>query len=133
MALDGTMRGGVIVFDGSPGLPEGARVRVELADDDFDDDDFGPPPPPTGETREEFLAGLREDYAAIQAGVWGKPLAEFAAELKREFGPPPPETYEEHLAKLRQSVADIRAGKGIPVDVAFAQIRADLGLSAEGE
>jgi hypothetical protein len=88
MTLDGTMRNGVVVLDGSPGLPEGARVRVELADDE-DVDDFGPPPPPTGETREEFLAGLREDIAAIKAGVRGMPLAEFAAELKREFGPRP--------------------------------------------
>ncbi len=89
MTLDGTVVKGVIVFDNLPMLPEGARVRVELAEDD--DDDFGPPPPPppTGETREEFLAGLREDITAIKAGVRGKPLAELAAELKREFGVPP--------------------------------------------
>ena len=59
-------------------------MRVEVAEEA--DDDYGPPPEPTGETRAEFLAGLREDIAAIKAGARGKPIAQFAAELEQEFG-----------------------------------------------
>ena len=80
----GTMRNGVIVPDEPDSIPEGSRVAL-----DFDDDGAWPadcPPPPATETREQLLASLREDVAAIRAGARGKPLDEFAAELKRDFG-----------------------------------------------
>jgi len=83
----GTMRNGVIVPDVPDTIPEGSRVALDFAVDD--EDDFWPadcPPPYSTETREEFLQGLREDYAKILEGERGMPLEEFAAELKREFG-----------------------------------------------
>ena len=83
----GTMRNGVIVPDEPDTIPEGSRVALDFAEDN--EDGGWPadcPPPPATETREEFLQGLREDYAKILAGERGMPLQEFAAELKREFG-----------------------------------------------
>ena len=82
MTLEGTVVNGVVVFDGNPQLPEGARVRVELAGDD----DIGPPP--STETYEEHLAILRQSIAEGRAGIGGMTLAEFDAELKKEFGVP---------------------------------------------
>ena len=101
MAQHGTMRGGVIVPDGPVDLPEGTRVVFESAPSGAGDDDWGDPPPPTGETREEFLAGLREDIAAIKAGAWGKPLDEFMAELRQEFGSPPEGSDSHRVALIR--------------------------------
>lgn len=42
MTIEGTVINGVVVLDGSPQLPEGKRVIVDL-----EGDDFGPPPPST--------------------------------------------------------------------------------------
>ena len=83
----GTMRNGVIVPDEPDTIPEGSRVALDFAEDN--EDGGWPadcPPPPATETRERLLASLREDAAAIRAGARGKPLDEFAAELKRDFG-----------------------------------------------
>ena len=45
--------------------------------------------------------------------------------------PPPSETREEILESLRQSIAETKAGvKGIPLNEAMAQIRAELNLPA---
>lgn len=80
MTIEGTVINGVIVLDGSPQLPEGKRVIVDL-----EGDDFGPPPPST-ETYAEHLELLRKSLAMMDAGEQGMPLEEFAAELKAEFG-----------------------------------------------
>lgn len=71
---DGTRRGrarGGIIPEGEP-PPEGTRVRYHpvVIEDENEDDDFDPPPPST-ETREEFLASLRESVAEARAGVLG--------------------------------------------------------------
>lgn len=90
MAREGTVVNGVIVLDGPPPFPEGTRVRVEAtADAELWDELARVPPPPETETREEFLASLRQSYADVKAGVKGMPIDEFAAELKREFGGSP--------------------------------------------
>jgi len=91
MTREGTVVNGVIVLDGPPPFPEGTRVRVETADDAelWDELAAGPAPPPTTETREEFLESLRQSIADMRAGVKGIPVAEFFAELKREFGAAP--------------------------------------------
>ena len=56
--------------------PEGARVRMEVVEDDFDD----VPPPHTTETREEFLDSLREGIAEAKAGG-GRPAREVLREI----------------------------------------------------
>lgn len=83
MTLDGTVVNGVIVLDGSPSLPEGARVRVELTDDD----DMGQPPEPYD--REKELAILREAIEDVKADRGGVPFEEFMADLAKEFNLPP--------------------------------------------
>ncbi len=83
MTLEGIVKNGVIVPDGPP-PPEGARVRMEVVEDDFDD----VPPPHTTETREEFLAGLRESIAAMDAGEKGKSVAQVFDEIDRELKRP---------------------------------------------
>ena len=86
MTQHGTIVNGAVVLDSPPEWPEGARVRVEVAEEA--DDDYGPPLEPTGETRAEFLAGLREDIAAIQAGVRGEPADVVFARIRAELGLP---------------------------------------------
>ena len=86
MTLQGTIINGVIVLDGSPLLPEGARVRVELAEeDDFDD----LPVSPANETYEEHLAALRESIEQTRAGSPGIPLEEAMTRIAAEFNLPP--------------------------------------------
>jgi hypothetical protein len=84
MPLEGTVVNGVIVLDGAPQLPEGARVRVELAADDPDAWENAPPPPST-ESREELLASLRESIAEAKAGVPGRTVDEVFAEVDAEL------------------------------------------------
>ena len=79
MTIEGTIINGIIVLDGSPQLPEGKRVIVDLEGDDFG-------PLPTTETYAEHLELLRQSLAMMDAGERGMPLEEFAAELKAEFG-----------------------------------------------
>ena len=76
MTLEGKVVNGVIVLDGESRLPEGARVRVELSEDDYDNI----PPPPTTETHEEFLASLREGIEDAKAGR-GRPAREVLKEI----------------------------------------------------
>ena len=78
MTLEGTVVNGVIVLDGGAPLPEGARVRIEVADDD----DFFPPPAP--EDREKELAILREALEDVRAGR-GAPAREFLKELAAKY------------------------------------------------
>lgn len=88
MTLEGTIRNGVIVPDDGAPLPDGTRVRYELFADDEGDDDFGPPP--STETREEFLASLRESVADARAGVSGIPLDQAMKRIADEFHLPWP-------------------------------------------
>jgi hypothetical protein len=74
MTLEGTVVNGVIVLDGGTQLPEGGRVRVELADPD----DLAPPPEPYD--RDKELAVLRESLEDARAGQ-GLPAREFLKEL----------------------------------------------------
>jgi len=85
MAIEGTVVNGMVVFDGNPQLPEGARVRVELADadDDLWDELAKAPPPPPTETYEEHLESLRKSIAAAQAGEKGMSVEEAFAEINR--------------------------------------------------
>jgi hypothetical protein len=86
MTLEGTVVNGLIVLDTGTQLPEGARVRVELADDD----DLFPPPEPYD--REKELAILRESLEDVKAGRT-VPFEEFMAQVAKEFNLPsqPPE------------------------------------------
>jgi len=79
MTLEGTVVNGVIVLDGAPQLPEGARVRIEFSHDDDTWDDLAPPP--TTETYEEHLAILRQSIAESKAGIGGVEARQFLKEL----------------------------------------------------
>lgn len=83
MTLSGTVVNGVIVLEGNAQLPEGARVWIELDEDD----DIGPPPEPYD--REEELAILREAIAEAKAGQ-GMPFDEFMAQLAKKYNLPSP-------------------------------------------
>ncbi len=82
MTLEGAVVNGVIVLDGGAKLPEGTRVRVELADDD----DLCPPPEPYD--REKELAILRQSLEDVKAGR-GAPFEEFMAKLAEDLKLPP--------------------------------------------
>jgi hypothetical protein len=79
--LEGTVVNGVIILDNGAQLPEGARVRVEVADPD----DQAPPPEPYDRAKE--LAILRQSMEDVQAGR-GKPAREFLKELANELNLP---------------------------------------------
>lgn len=81
MTLAGTVVNGVIVLDGGMCLPEGERVRVEVADDD----DLVPPPEPYDRERE--LAILRASLEDVKAGR-GRPAREVLKELAAKFNLP---------------------------------------------
>ncbi len=78
MPLEGTIVNGVIVLDGGAQLPEGTRVRVEVADPD----DIPLPAEPYDCEKE--LAILRESLEDIRAGR-GVPFEEFMAQLAAEY------------------------------------------------
>jgi hypothetical protein len=82
MTLEGTVVNGVIVLDGGVRLPEGERVRVEVADPD----DLTPPPEPYD--REKELAILHEALEDVRAGR-GVPFEDFMARLAAEYKLPP--------------------------------------------
>jgi hypothetical protein len=85
MTLEGTVVNGMIVLDGGAQLPEGARVRVEVADPD----DLAPPQEPYD--REKEVAILREALEDVRAGR-GMPFEEFMARLAAEYNLPPTRT-----------------------------------------
>ncbi len=82
MILEGTVTNGVVVLDGSPQLPEGQRVIVDLKGDD------GYELPPSTETYAEHLASLRQSLADIDAGIKGIPLDEAMERIATEFNLP---------------------------------------------
>jgi hypothetical protein len=81
MTLEGTVVNGLIVLDTGAKLPEGVRVRVELAEDD----DLFPPPEPYD--REKELAILRESLEDVKAGRT-TPARQALADLARKYGLP---------------------------------------------
>ena len=86
----GTMRNGVIIPDEPDAIPEGTRITLDFPGEE--DDGAWPadcPPPPATETREELIASLREDLAAIRAGERGVPVAEAFARIRADLGFPP--------------------------------------------
>ncbi len=89
MTLDGTVVNGVVVFDGSRTLAEGTRVRVEVEGADTDEWPGGLASPT--DSYEEHLTKLRQSIADAEAGVGLVSLADFAAELKLEYGESPTE------------------------------------------
>jgi hypothetical protein len=80
MNLEGTVMNGVVVFDGNPQLPEGTRVRVELADEN----EIPRNPALEPGTREEELAALRESIEDMKAGR-GRPAREVLKEIALKF------------------------------------------------
>jgi len=80
--VEGTVINGVVVLDGGAPLPDGVRVRVEVADPD----DLAPPAEPYD--REKELAILRESLEDVRAGR-GMPFEEFMAKLATECNLPP--------------------------------------------
>lgn len=81
MTLEGAVVNGVIVLDAGTQLPEGARVCVELAEDD----DLFPPPEPYD--REKELAILRESLEDVKAGRT-TPARQALADLAQKYGIP---------------------------------------------
>lgn len=82
MTLEGTVVNGVIILDAGPPLPEGARVRVELADPD------DPAPAAEPYDRAKELAILREALADVEAGR-GMPFEQFMLQVAAEEKLPP--------------------------------------------
>jgi hypothetical protein len=78
MTLEGTVVNGLIVLDTGAQLPEGARVFVELAEDD----DLFPPAEPYD--REKELAILRESLEDVKAGRTA-PARQALADLARKY------------------------------------------------
>jgi hypothetical protein len=78
MTLEGTVVNGLIVLDTGTQLPEGARVFVELAEND----DLFPPPEPYD--REKELAILRESLEDVKAGRT-TPARQALADLARKY------------------------------------------------
>jgi hypothetical protein len=81
MTLEGTVVNGVIVPDARAQLPEGARVWIELADDDA----LFPPSEPYD--REKELAILRESIEDMKAGR-GTDAREFLRQLAEKHDLP---------------------------------------------
>ena len=80
--FEGTVVNGVVVLDGGPHLPEGARVWVDC-ENEFE---VGPPAP--SETYSEHLAILRRSIAEAEAGIPGIPLIEARNRIVAEFNLP---------------------------------------------
>jgi hypothetical protein len=78
MTLEGTVVNGLIVLDAGTQLPEGVRVRVELAEEE----DLFPPPEPYD--REKELAILRESLEDVKAGRT-TPARQALADLGRKY------------------------------------------------
>ena len=92
MTIQGTVVNGMIVLDGAPQLPEGARVRVELTESAAESapptEGFEYPHPLAPYDREKEMALLRESIAAMDAGEKGRSVAEVFDEIDRELNRP---------------------------------------------
>lgn len=82
MNLEGTVVNGMILLDGNPRLPEGARVWVEL------EEPLEYPHPMASYDREKELALLRGRIAETKAGAPGIPLREGMAQIAAESNLP---------------------------------------------
>jgi hypothetical protein len=82
MTLEGTIVNGVVVLDGNPEVPEGARVRVDF---EVEDGVFEYPHPLAPYDRQKEVALLRERIANREAGVPGIPLREAMATIAAEL------------------------------------------------
>ena len=82
MQLEGTVVNGMIVLNGTPQLPEGARVWVEL------EEALEYPHPMAPYDREKELALLRDRIAGSNCGVSGIPLKEAMARIAVELNLP---------------------------------------------
>lgn len=76
MTLVGTVVYGVVVPDGAPALPEGARVRIELAEPG---DPLAPP------DAEAELEVLRARVAELRSGAPGVPLDQAIAQIAADL------------------------------------------------
>ncbi len=86
MTAEGTVINGVIVLDAGTQLPEGVRVRVEVAaPEEIDPDDLAPPAEPYD--REKELALLRESIEDMKAGRT-IPFRQAMADIARKYGLP---------------------------------------------
>jgi hypothetical protein len=85
MSVEGTIVNGVVVLDRPALFPEGARVRVDFAEDEK----LEYPHPMAPYDREKEIALLKESHEQYLAGVPGTSLEEVEAEMAREFGFPP--------------------------------------------
>jgi len=85
MPIFGTITNGLIRLDHLPDLPEGTRVMfdnmAELEEDDFDD---LPIPEPT-ETREQFLASLKQAHDEAMRGEPGFTIQEAMAIVRESL------------------------------------------------
>lgn len=96
MELEGIVSNGVIVPDESCSLPEGTRVRIEVAtdlDDELDrltlpDPSLPPDHPDAPYDRENELAILRRSIEAMHAGEVGLPLDEAMTQIARNLDLP---------------------------------------------
>jgi hypothetical protein len=97
MTLEGTVVNGVVVWDAGARLPEGARVRLEVIDDESYMNEWPDPVDPTlppdhphaPYNREAELATLRQSITAMKAGEVGIPLDEAMARIAAELKLPP--------------------------------------------
>ena len=82
MTLEGIVVNGLIVVQGGTQLPEGTRVRIEVAEAD----DIGPPLEPYN--REKEVALLRQALEDVRAGR-GMAFEEFMSQLAADCNLPP--------------------------------------------
>ena len=87
MELEGTVIDGAVIPDSGLRLPEGARVRFELVEDDIETPGENLPDdhPDAPYDRVKELAILRESIAEMKAGG-GRPWREVMEELSLKHG-----------------------------------------------
>ena len=82
MTLEGTIVNGVVVLEAGARVPEGTRVHVDIA---FDCEQFEYPHPMAPYDREKEIALLQASHDEMKAGARGQTLAEFHAEMRRDY------------------------------------------------
>ena len=96
MTLEGTVRNGALVADSGMRLPEGARLRFEIIEEEHDYLDRLPSPDPSLPSdhphapydRANELAILRRSIEAMNAGEDGLPLDEAMTRIARNLDLP---------------------------------------------